>query len=234
MSDAFGGYSQIDDDDSSSDLTTIMAIAQRLIERMSVMKLVKVVAVHPGSGTPPVGGTVDVQLLVNQIDGMGNPVQHGTVNGLPVFRSQGGPWAIIIDPAVGDYGFVVCADRDSSLVLQTPGQANPGSRRRYNVADGVYIGGVGSMNAAPTGYVQLNADGTWNLTDKFGNVLQGASGGITATPAGGGVFKVSGNLQVTGSIIGGDPGSDQVNLQTHTHTGVTTGGGTSGPPTPGS
>ena len=234
MSNTDFGYGQVGLDDGSSDLNTIVAIARQLIQRIDVMKLVKVTAIHPGSGTPPAGGTVDVLPLVNQIDGNGNPVQHGTVYGLPVFRLQAGPWAIIADPVIGDYGFVVCADRDSSLVLKTPGQANPGSRRRYNLADGIFIGGVGSMNGAPTSYLQLKSDGSWSLTDKFGNMLLGNSSGITATPASGGVFKVSGNLQVTGTIMGGEGGADTVNLTTHTHTGVQTGGGTSGPPTPGS
>lgn len=235
MSDQGGfGYGQISDADASDDLSVIMAIVRQMMNGLDVMKLVKVTAVHPGSGTPPAGGTVDVQLLVSQLDGMGNPVQHGVVNGLPVCRIQAGPWAIIADPAVGDYGFVICADRDSSLVVKQPGIANPGSWRRHNVADGVYVGGVGILNAAPTSYLQLNPDGSWSLTDKFGNVLQGDSNGITATPKGGGVFKVSGNLQVTGTIIGGEGGGDQVNLSTHTHSGVQTGGGTSGPPTPGS
>lgn len=230
----FGGYGQIDDDDPSSDLTSIIAIARQLIARIDTIKIVKVLAVHPGSGTPPTGGTVDVKILVNQIDGMGNPVQHDKVNGIQVFRMQAGPWAIVMDPAVGDKGIVVCADRDSSLAVKNNDVANPGSRRRHNVADGIYIGGVASMNSAPTGWLQFNLDGTWSLTDKNGNVLQGSSNGITLTPGGGGVIKVDGNLQVTGTIIGGEGGGDQVNLATHTHSGVQTGGGTSGPPTPGS
>lgn len=224
MSDQGFGYGQISDDDSTDDLTAIVAIIRQLIGQLNVMKLVQVKAVTPGTGTPPTGGTVDVQLLVSQLDGQGNPVQHGIVHGLPVFRLQAGPWAIIADPVVGDYGFIVCADRDSSLVLKNPGIANPGSiGRRYNVADGVYVGGVGSMNAAPTSWVQLNSDGTWNLTDKNGNVLKGSSNGIAIT----GNVAVRGNITATGSIISGFGGADQVGLQTHTHPS------NGSPPTPG-
>jgi GpV-like protein with Apex motif len=219
------GYGQINPTTAgSSDLNAIAAIVRQMVNRLDIMKLVKVTAIHPGSGTPPSGGTVDVLPLVNQIDGSGNPVQHGTVFGLPVFRLQAGNTAIIMDPAVGDYGYVVCADRDSSLVLKTPGQANPGSRRRYNLADGVFICGVGSMNGKPTSYLWFKSDGSWTLTAGSSPVLQSISGGI----------KLTGNLQVTGTITQGEGGGDQVSLATHTHSGVTTGSGTSGPPTPGS
>src|ERR1700678_4064982 len=120
-------------------------------------------------GAPPSPGAVDVLPLVNQIDGNGFPTQHGTVNGLPVWRFQFGPWAIVADPAVGDYGYVICADRDSSLVVKNPGQANPGSRRKYNVADAVYVGGL--LNAVPAATLWLKTDGTWVLMDKPGNVV---------------------------------------------------------------
>lgn len=225
MSNTDFGYGQINPiTDGASDLQVILAAARSLIERIDVMKLVKVTAIHPGKGTPPVGGIVDVQLLVSQIDGAGNPVQHGIVFGIPVFRLQAGPWAIIADPAVGDYGFLVCADRDSSLVLKQPGIANPGSRRRYSVSDGVYLGGVGSMNPAPTAYLQLNSDGSLNLTDKFGNVVKTSNSGIAIT----GNVEVTGNITATGTItaLAGSPAT-KVGLSTHTHPS------NGAPPTPG-
>ena len=225
-------------EDSNSDFTVIAFIVRQMIAQMDTMKPVQVVAVHPGSGSPPVAGTVDVQLLVSLLDGSGNAVQQGVVYGVPYFRLQGGPWAVILDPAVKDYGFVVCSDRDISNVTAAAAknnsslQVNPGSYRKYSVSDGIYVGGC--FNQVPAGYVWLKADGTWTLNDKLGNVLQGDANGITATPISGKPFKVAGNLQVTGTITSGEGGGDQVSLQTHTHSGVQTGGGTSGPPTPGS
>ena len=227
------GYGQIQPEDGSSDLNAIAAIARQLIAQLDVMKLVKVIAVHPGTGSPPGPGTVDVQPLVSQIDANGYAVPHGTVFGIACWRFQNGPWAIISDPAVNDVGYVVCADRDSSSVPSKLGQTvTPGSRRRYNIADGIYVGGV--FNPVPAANVWFKTDGTWALTDKPGNVLKGDGNGITATPVSGKPFIVQGNLQVTGSIIADDGGGDQVNLMTHTHSGVQTGSGTSGPPTPGS
>jgi hypothetical protein len=81
--------------------------------------------------------------------------------------------------------------------------------------------------------------------------------GITVTLPGGGVMTVNGNVAITGNlalggqitavgggtfaghfetsgdVIAGVGGADQVGLQTHKHGGITTGGGQSGSPTPG-
>lgn len=46
--------------------------------------------------------------------------------------------------------------------------------------------------------------------------------------------EIIGNLTVTGNMIGGSGGADQVNLQTHVHTGVQGGAGTTAAPRPGS
>lgn len=43
-------------------------------------------------------------------------------------------------------------------------------------------------------------------------------------------MTITGDLHVTGAVIAGYGGADQVNLQTHQTTGVQTGSGTSGPP----
>jgi len=237
------GYGQLGPDDGATDLQAIVFVCRQLIERLDTMKLVQVQAVHPGSGTPPAAGTVDVLPLVSQIDGNGFPVKHGTIYGLQYFRMQGGPWAIIIDPAVNDYGYVVCADRDSSLVVKNPGQQNPGSRRRYNVADGIYVGGV--LNAVPAATIWLKSDGTFVIADKPGNVIQSSSSGIAITgnvkvtgtleatklqtdDAG---LTVTGNISATGTIVAGKGGADQVGLQTHEHPTAAT--GSPSPPTPG-
>ena len=226
------GAGQQEPPDSNSDFAVISFMIAQKIAELEIMLPVQVAAVHPGSGSPPAAGTVDVQLLVSLLDGAGNAVQQGIVYGLPYFRLQGGPWAVVVDPAVNDFGYSVSASRDISSVKANPGVQNPGSLRKHSYADGVYMGGI--LNGAPAASLWLKPDGTWTLTDKPGNVLQGDGTGITATPAGGKPFTVKGDLNVTGKIIGDDGSGGQVSLLTHTHGGVTTGSGISGPPTPGS
>jgi hypothetical protein len=220
-------------EDSNSDYSTTVFIVRQMMALLEIMTPVQVVHVHPGSGSPPAAGTVDVQPLVSQLDGSGNAVQHGIVYGLPYFRLQGGSWSIICDPAVNDFGFIVSASRDISNVVKKPGIQNPGSNRKYSYSDSVYLGGM--INAVPAATLWLKSDGTWVLTDKPGNVLQGTSSGITMTPVSGQALTVNGPITATGKITGSDFSDGTVtSYKTHTHSGVTTGGGTSGPPTPGS
>ena len=114
--------------------------------------LVKVITVQGGGvDVPP---TVDVQPLVNEVDGYGNQTEHGTIYGLPVFRLQGGVSAFIMDPLAGDIGVMACASRDISSVVTNQAPSSPGSLRTFDPADGIYFGGLLGQSA-PTNYIQL-------------------------------------------------------------------------------
>lgn len=183
---------------------------------------VKVIAVH-GGGLGP-APTVDVQPLVNQIDGQGNQTPHEVVYGIPVARVQGGGNAIINDPKVGDVGHMVCSDRDTSSLRANEGaQSNPGSFRRHSMADGVYHGAM--LNpATPDQGIQWTDTG-FRVFDKNGNVMEMTSGSVTIT---------TDELRVTGAIVAGYGGTDAVNVQTHVHSGITPGGADTDAPVPGS
>ncbi len=233
------GYGQQNPNDSSSDFNVISFIVRQMIARLDTMKLVQVKAVHGGAGAIDKAGTVDVLPLVKQIDGNGNTRPHGIVNGIPWSRIQGGKNAVICDPEVDDIGYVVASDRDISTVKSALKQSNPGSYRRYNIADGVYVGGC--LNVAPEQYLVFTADGV-RLVDKSGNSVAMSSTGIVITPKSGQPVKVSGSLIVTGNLqlgglIEGEAGGtysfdiktsgevyrgwgggDQIGLGTHKHT----------------
>lgn len=182
---------------------------------------VKIIAVH-GGGLGP-APTVDVQPLVNQLDGQGNKTSHGTIYGIPVARNQGGGNAIINDPKTGDIGIIAVQDRDISSVKAKKGIANPGSFRQHDLADGVYHAAI--INPAiPKQYVMFTDSGIV-VADTNGNKL-------TLGPSG---FVMDGNLQVNGDIhstgtmkVDGDVlakgivaaksgDAAQVRLLTHTH-----------------
>lgn len=104
-------------------------------------------------------GTVDVQPMVAQIDGDGNATLHGVIHNLPVVRLQGGGNAFIVDPVVGDIGLAVFASHDISSVKANRAPSNPGSRRRFDWADGVYVGGL--LNGLPAQFVRVAGDGVY-------------------------------------------------------------------------
>ena len=147
----------------------LLFVVRQQIAKMQTATIVKVIACSNDGGVSPVG-TVDVQILVNQINGQGVPTPHVTMYGLPYLRVQGGANAVILDPEPGDIGIAVFASRDISTVVSTKAQANPGSYRQYDFSDGMYLGGL--LNGSPTQYVQFSSTGI--------NVVSPNAVGITA------------------------------------------------------
>jgi hypothetical protein len=137
--------------DMGSHFNAIAFLIKAMTGQLWTATLVKVVAVTGGGGAVALAGTVDVQPLVNQLDGQDQATPHGTIFGVPYFRAQGGANAIILDPLVGDLGIAVFADHDISSVVANKGAANPGSRRRFSPSDALYLGGF--LNAVPTQYL---------------------------------------------------------------------------------
>lgn len=178
-------------------------MARQIIAGKAFAAMVTVKSVT-NSGGAIAAGTVSVQPMVDQIDGSGNRVPHGTIYNIPYFRLQGGGNSVIIDPQVGDHGLAVICDRDISSVKATKGQAAPGSRRQNSWADGLYLGGF--LNAVSTTTIRFSASGI-EIT---------APGGLT----------IHANVDITGTVT-----NNGVNISsTHRHDGVQTGIGNTGVP----
>jgi len=160
MSDTSGYEGALGLFDAQDEFAELWFVITRLINRRCTASLVQVKAVNGGDlAGPP---TVDVQPMVHQIDGQGGVQEHGTLYSVPVFRLQRGATAIIIDPAVGDVGLAVFASHDSSVALKTKTPSPPGSRRRFDWADGFYLGGF--AGEAVTRYIRL-ADSGISIVD---------------------------------------------------------------------
>lgn len=220
----------------------ITFLVTQMLNRLNTCTLVRVIAVTNNGGVSPVG-FVDVQPLVNQLDGNGNAVPHGQLFQLPYFRLQGGTDAVILDPKVGDIGIAVFASRDISAVKASKAQANPGSWRSHDMADGLYVGGL--LNGTPVQYVQFTAGGInvvspAKVTVQAPNIEMNAStqcalnspvivlNGTVQQGAGsyGGTSTWQGNMNTLGTLRnnGKDVGS------THTHSGVQSGPANTGGP----
>ena len=169
------GYTQQEPSDTASDYNTDVFVIEQIIGKLRTCSIVKVLAVTNNGGVSPVG-SVDVQPMINYVDGIGNAAPHGTIFGLPYFRLQGGTTAIIIDPKINDIGIVVISDRDISAVKNTQSISNPGSAREFDLADGIYIGGI--LNGIPVQYIQFDSLGNLNITVTAAvNIV--APGGLT-------------------------------------------------------
>lgn len=241
------GYGQQDPSDSVGPFNPIAFAIQQALAQVSTIKIVKVLAVDTDAHT------VDVQIAVNQLDGQNNSTPHGTINSIPYIWVMGGTNAFETDPSVGDFGVMVVCDRDISAVKSTKAIANPGSLRKFSPSDGIYLFGVPGLNGTePTQWFKWLPGGGFNITDSFGNVQSSSAAGISINglvinPSG----QVAGNLPVTGALelagaiealaggeytgtiaTSGDVVAGTISLKTHRTTGVTTGGGISGVPTP--
>ncbi|VVE07627.1 oxidoreductase [Pandoraea terrigena] len=228
-------------EDQTPGYNEIRFVVMSLMARMSFCAPVEVMAVTNAGGVSPVG-FVDVKPLINQTDGQGNAIEHGTIYNIPYIRVQGGDNAVIIDPQVGDIGMCSFADRDISILKSTKTRANPGSKRKLSKADGIYTGGI--LNGTPSQYVRF-ADGivelvgTNQLNVKAPNVAIEAStqasitaptialnGNLTMAGETGGSSEatLTGNFNITGTIK-----NNGKNIgDTHTHNNVQPGSGNSG------
>lgn len=139
-----------------SEYNATASVFSALLGRIWTFDVVKVISVTNDGGVAP-SGLVDLMPLVAQVDGAGNAVPHGVIHGCPYQRVQGGANAVILDPQVGDIGVAAFARRDISSVLANKGQANPGSFRRFDPSDAVYLYSI--INAAPTQYVEFSSAG---------------------------------------------------------------------------
>lgn len=148
-------YGQLNPHDYAHEFAQQEFIINQLLGRVFTLKLVKVISCT-ANGDVAKPGTVNVQPLVNQIDGIGNQQSHGVINKIPYLRWGSGQNAIIADPVAGDLGIMAVFDRDSSSALAARGQANPGSNRRFSLSDGVYLGGL--PGAAPKLYARFSSD----------------------------------------------------------------------------
>ncbi|OYW78658.1 MAG: hypothetical protein B7Z19_06770, partial [Polynucleobacter sp. 32-46-5] len=167
---------------------------------------------------------------------------------------QGGANGVILDPVVGDIGIATVCDRDISTVKNTGGVSAPGSNRKNDMSDIVYLMTI--IGAAPTQYIEFNSAGitihsptkviitapnaeitaTTKATITAPNVEIDASSACTInapsivlngaiSQTGGGSAVFSGSMTVTGDVTAAG-----TSVHTHKHGGVQTGGGQTGQP----
>lgn len=193
-----------------------------------------------GGGLAPVG-YLDCTVAVMQITGDNQTVENTKLTNVPYVRYQGGSNAVIIDPKAGDIGLVCFCQRDISSVKNARKKAPPSSRRSLSLSDGVYVGGI--LNGTPTQYIHFTDSGivchsptkvtveapTSDIVSNEINLLApiiNCAGAFNMTGTQGQGATMKGGVTNTGGTIS----SDGINLETHVHSGVTTGGGNTGGP----
>ena len=181
-------------------LNQLEFLIKTLTRDMSTAIPVIITAVQAGDTNA--AGYVDARPLVAQIDAWGNSLPMAAIHHLPYFRLQSGRAAVVLDPVVGDIGLAVFAQSDCSNVKQGANQTvQPGSWRKFDQADGFYVGGF--LNKGVDTFVRLAQDGS--ITIK-------APGNVTIDAPN---VTMTGTLNVTGNMTSG--GKSYLD---HTHMGV--------------
>jgi hypothetical protein len=188
----------------ASDVERTQFVIRAALAGLRTAMPVKVLEVTNNGGVSPIG-FVNVQPLVSGEDGMGNAWPHGTIYNVPYMRIQGGSNAVIIDPQVGDIGIATVCDRDISTVKNASAVSAPGSLRRHDMSDIVYLMTI--IGAAPTQYIQFNSSGiTVNSPNAVtinagGNVSVTATGSATVQAASAVVKAATIKLQNSGAAL---------------------------------
>lgn len=149
--------------DATTEKDRIGFLVRQIVDGKAYATLVLVKAVDATART------VDVQPMVSQIDGAGNGIAHGIINGMPVFELRAGGSAIRALPRVGDIGLSVFCHNDISSVKSTKAPALPGSMRRNDWADGLFIGGF--LGDAPSQFIDIDDDAGITITAAPGNPI---------------------------------------------------------------
>ena len=124
--------------DAASEVGRMDYIIRSALSGLRTSMPVKVISVSNSGGLSPIG-KLSVQPLVSAVDGNGQAWAHGIIHNVPYMRIQGGSNGIILDPAVGDVGIASVCDRDISTVKNTGGVSAPGSNRKNDMSDMVYL-----------------------------------------------------------------------------------------------
>jgi hypothetical protein len=177
--------------------------------------IVRVLDVTNAGGLEPVG-YVDIQPMVQQVDGAGQVTAMPPIYNAPYLRLQGGADAVILDPKIGDIGIAVIGDRDLSAVTASKADGPPGSARRNSLSDAMYLGGI--LNGVPEQYVRFSAGGV-EIVSPTKITLRAPDieldGPVSATST----------VTAVGEVMGID-----IPLSTHHHILVQPGSGNSGGP----
>lgn len=170
---------------------------------------------------PAIQGTIEDE------NGVSRSVNYPLLVDVPIVFPSAGGFTLTMPIAVGDEVLVIFASRCIDSWWQSGGIGRPMEARMHDLSDGFAIPGPKSQpkkisgisstgaqirNDAGTTYIEISADGKIKL--------------VSPTEV-----KITGNLKVSGEVTAMSE-TIPIALSTHTHSGVTPGGGTSGPPVP--
>lgn len=164
-----------------------------------------------------------VRHMVQMVGSDGEAVDRADVASIRVMQFGNATFNVSMPIKPGDKGWLMAADRDISTFQQGLEKGAPNTARMHSFQDGVFMPDAMSNGDAPAGQgdrvvIGANNGGAYFAFD--GSTLYWECGGVSMTMSAGGLAITGGTITHNGKNIG----------DTHIHTNVVPGGGTSGPP----
>jgi Phage protein Gp138 N-terminal domain len=181
-----------------------------------------------------------VQAVVTAQDGTQSAVTLPVLIAVPVVYMGGGSMVTTYPIQDGDEALVVFSSRCIDAWWQSGGVQPQAELRMHDLNDGFAIIGPRSLaraipNVSTTTAQFRSLDGTTYFevaTGGVANVVAPNGVNIKGPVSIDGAVTITGNVGVTGTVTATEEGTfNSIEVSQHMHTGVTTGGGTSGPPT---
>lgn len=169
-----------------------------------------------------------IQGSVTDQDGRVQFVNLPILADVPIVFPSAGGFSITFPIAIGDEVLVVFSSRCIDQWWQSGGIQKPMEARMHDLSDGFAIPGPRSQPNVLSGVSATNLQIRNNANSvKIEVTAAGAVNILASTVA------ITGNLTVSGTIVStGEISKGAIGLSTHKHSGVSTGGGTSGGPVP--
>jgi len=166
---------------------------------------------------------VTVQPLVRVLTTAGEQIDRPMIASVPVLQAGGGGFVLSFPLQPGDLGWIKANDRDISLFLQNYQPSAPNTLRFHTFQDALFIPDV------MTGFTVAGEDAA-------AAVLQSRDGSVKISVHSDRVVLAAGAAKIevgpAAITIGGVPVIiNDIPFDTHKHTGVQPGAGTSGGPT---
>lgn len=157
---------------------SLINIIESVVNKISTVELVRVEKVNSDN-------TIDVIPIVKNANAENNPIPESVIYGIRYFQWQYGTNAIKATPAIGDIGLIVVCKKDISEAEK----GLIGSFRKFNMADGIYIGGIFGLNQNPVQTIELK--------DSSINIISGTELNITSPQT-----NINGSLNVSTGASG--------------------------------
>jgi Phage protein Gp138 N-terminal domain len=194
-------------------------------------------------GYDPVAGTCTVvpalQMTFTSSSGEDTQLTLQPMVDVPVVYMGGGNMVTTYPIQKGDEALIVFSSRCIDAWWQSGGVQPQAELRMHNLSDGFAIIGPRSLartipNVSTTTAQFRSLDGSTFFEvapNSVANVVAPGGVNITGPVNIKGAVMISGNVDVTGTVTATEEGTfNGIEVSQHMHTGVTAGGGTSGPP----